>query len=481
MLIDIDGVRHDTFAQAYETGRLPNLSRILSTGLPAEEAPGSGSAFWFTQAATVFPSVTMAAQASLFTGVFPGRHGIAGNQWFDRDQARFIDYMGLYGTPCVYGFTLVLGADCRGGWANYHLLSPTLYEAASKAGKTSVVVYNEYWRGATRVLIPSPLEALAFVQGSPGDFEAFDRSMMDRALEDAAAHGLPDILTLYFIGADEIGHQQGVAGQFGYLERVIDPELGRLFDALEAADPDWRADTLFVISSDHGRTDTTYSAEDAMAPSGVRAALRRAGYDDSRFQIALNGGMAHIYLGGLDSGRPWDKSPSLDEKLAVARELYCDETLRPVVEMVAVRAAAPDTGYRIYGETAAGSAEWMPVAVSVARLLDALESPRTGDLLVILRSGHYFGGQPGSQHGGIHETDLSIPLVLAGAGVLPGQSDAPVSNTQIAATVAGFLEFAVEGMEPALPNVWAGHDRWCPSPAFPYTHWGRCGRLERVR
>ena len=72
VIIDVDGIRRDTFEQVYRDGRLPNFQRIFARAL------------WFDNASTVLPSVTMAAQASIFTGTQPARHGIPGNQWFDR-------------------------------------------------------------------------------------------------------------------------------------------------------------------------------------------------------------------------------------------------------------------------------------------------------------------------------------------------------------------------------------------------------------
>jgi hypothetical protein len=104
VLIDIDGVRGDTFEQTYRDGRLPNFQRIL------------GSAMWFDNAASVFPTVTMAGQASLFTGVPPATHGVIGNQWFDRAAGRMVDYLTVTGVACVYGFTLLTALNAAAAW-----------------------------------------------------------------------------------------------------------------------------------------------------------------------------------------------------------------------------------------------------------------------------------------------------------------------------------------------------------------------------
>src|SRR5689334_25170809 len=90
VIVDIDGVRRDTFERAYLEGRLPNFERVLGS---SAGGTGFGSALVFENATTVFPTVTMAGQASIFTGAYPALHGISGNAWFDRATSRRIDYM----------------------------------------------------------------------------------------------------------------------------------------------------------------------------------------------------------------------------------------------------------------------------------------------------------------------------------------------------------------------------------------------------
>ena len=71
-------------------------------------------------------------------------------------------------------------------------------------------------------------DALGFLEGYDINYLAFDTRMMDRAVESLQAGELPDILTVYFAGADGVAHQQGIASQLDYLQNVIDPELGRI-------------------------------------------------------------------------------------------------------------------------------------------------------------------------------------------------------------------------------------------------------------
>lgn len=62
-------------------------------------------------------------------------------------------------------------------------------------------------------------------------------------------------------------------------------------------------------------------------------------------------------------------------------------------------------------------------------------------------------GRVGANHGSIHDTDLAVPLILAGGRIVAGESTADVSNVNLAATVAEFLGFPVAGTANALPGV----------------------------
>jgi len=389
VIIDVDGVRRDTVQQLFESGRLPNFQRIFA------------NARWFDRASTVLPSVTMPAQAALFTGVLPARHGIPGNQWFDRGEGRFYDYVSPSGLACTYGFATVVGMHCAGGLGNRHLGAPTVYEAATRAGLTSTVVYSQYWKGATQPLPPTEPEALLFIRGNTIDWPSFDREMAARAIAGLKARGVPSILTVYFAGSDTAGHKQGLVAQVAYLTTIIDPLLGRILDTYQALDPDWAANTMFVMTSDHGRTEVQAHPEDLTLAADLLAAL------PAHSQIAKNGGMAFVYL----------DHPEQEDLTKLAATLA---------------AASP--------------------AVAFVRARSAEDCARAGDLIVALQPGHYFDNDgTGSQHGSPYRDDLEVPMVVSAPGVPGGHTDIPVYITQVAGTIAGFLAFPMDSAAPALP------------------------------
>jgi len=392
VIVDVDGIRRDTFEQVYRDGRLPNFQRIFARAL------------WFDNASSVLPTVTMPAQASIFTGTQPARHGVPGNQWFDRSTGRLIDYMTPGGLACAYGVTVRGVAGCSGGLGNGHLLAPTIYEAAAQAGLTSAVYFSEYWKGAARAAPPTITEMLGFLAGSPVDYRAFDSEMAGRAIADLKSRGLPSLVTLYFLGADGVAHQEGIASQNAYLSGTVDPLLGHILDAIEWLDPPWREHTLLVLVSDHGRTDLAPNSEDLTLKTDFEAALPAGA------TVAENGGMAYIYL----------RQPGLADLPKLAAALVQDAKLSAAVAAVRVRGAG--------------------------------DSPRDGDLIVTLQPGHYFGNTgAGSDHGSVYSGDLNVPLLVAMPGGAGGHTAVPVSITQVAGTIAGYLGFRMDSADEPLP------------------------------
>lgn len=398
LIIDIDGVRRDTFEQVYRSGTLPNLQRLLD------------SALWYERAESVLPTVTMAAQSSIFTGTPPAVHGVPGNYWFDRSTGRTVDYFDAGTAPCLYAFTL-FGGECREGLLNRHIQARTVYEAAATAGLTSAVIFHPVWRGATRAVLPSFTDGLTLLEPGGINFEAFDHMMAHRAANFAAFEERTDILTIYFAGADHIAHVHGIAAQPDYLAAVVDPLVGRLADALDRRDPGWQASTMIIVTSDHGRTDAAPNPEDRTLKRDLAAALSRAGL---QFQIAENGGMAYVYL---KHGEDWAALPPAETVEAARLEILADPALVKVLLEVRPR---PEN-----------------------------QPARFGELSVFLKPGHYFGNTGlGSHHGNADELDLAVPLVVARPGGPSGRATAPASITDVAAMVAGYLGFRMEGGEP---------------------------------
>jgi hypothetical protein len=103
----------------------------------------------------------------------------------------------------------------------------------------------------------------------------------------------------------------------------------------------------------------------------------------------------------------------------------------------------------MYGETGEGVPEFSPVPDS--SLVQRLHSVRSGNIIVLLKPGHYFHNTgKGSNHGSIHPLDLAVPLILAQGGIAPGWSPEPVSTVQVARTIADYLGIPMAGAARSL-------------------------------
>jgi hypothetical protein len=90
--------------------------------------------------------------------------------------------------------------------------------------------------------------------------------------------------------------------------------------------------------------------------------------------------------------------------------------------------------------------------VAAVRVRGPGDSPRDGDLILTLQPGHYFGNTGvGSDHGSVYSGDLNVPLLVAMPGGAGGHVDDPVSITQVARTIAGYLGFPMDSADEALP------------------------------
>jgi arylsulfatase A-like enzyme len=268
VVLDIDGLRPDVLSSYLAS---PDSEGGVLREITARkiEAPTT---------TTILPSVTFAAQASLFTGVYPSKHGVTGNEWLDRtvaDQedrsrsytatsvAAYGDVVRVYGYGVKEGTQLARSDESyRDGLANRDLQAKTLYEYACEAGRRSVVSFNMFWKGLDRdastpcgdYLAPQPQDLWEWLVGNSHQYES--SGSVRRLLDYLDTHEAPDIVTLYLPGLDHQGHVQGISEQAKYLQwydKGFEQPLGRLVEKLKEKGA--YDNTVFIIVADHGQSD----------------------------------------------------------------------------------------------------------------------------------------------------------------------------------------------------------------------------------
>jgi predicted AlkP superfamily pyrophosphatase or phosphodiesterase len=254
LMISIDGLRPDYVTHADRYGlKIPTLRRFLGLGSYAEGVVG------------VVPTVTYPSHTTLVTGVWPTEHGIHANGKFDPFNP---------------------GQD-EWYWYASEIKSPTLWEAASKAGKVTASVswpvtvdakwvkyaIPEFWRAK----MPENLKLLDAISNPPGwldDVSAslgLDEETVSGAFEAARnrtnpeaiaadevrtklalkilADEKPGFMTVHLGSLDHVEHSTGpFSKESDAALEQIDEMVDRLCRTALANDPA----TVIAVVSDHG-------------------------------------------------------------------------------------------------------------------------------------------------------------------------------------------------------------------------------------
>ncbi len=401
VVISVDGLRPDYITAADQHGaKVPHLRRFLQEGTYAEGVTG------------VIPTVTYPSHTTLLTGVSPARHGIWGNSTFDPLQN---NHEGWY-------------------WYTEDIRVPTLWDAASAAGRTTAsvqwpvsvgakVTWNipEIWRAGTpedakllRVVSTPGLlaEAATAIGEYPNGIDASAAS--DEVRGKYAVWILekkrPGLLTLHLIALDHTEHEsQAFSPQtIAVLER-LDVVIGKVWQAAERAAP---GRAFVAVVSDHGFAN--YDRQLDLFPAFRDAKL---------FSVDEKGKITDW------RAMPWDTGGSA---AIVLKDPNDQATAEKVRALLAKLAADPANG--------------------IDRVLEAEELHRKGgypnaSFFVGLKPGWRTGSslsgpvvskvEPGGTHGELPDLpDLRAAFFLVGPGVPAGKNLGVIDMRDIAPTLA---------------------------------------------
>ena len=290
VLLSLDGFRAD-YLEKYPD-QSTNLKRLADSGLAAAGlVPG-------------FPSSTFSNHYSIATGLYPGRHGIIGNGFYDRQRdARYR----------LGDRSAVEDGSWYGG--------EPLWVAVEKAGMRAA---SFFWVGSE-----------ADVQGiRPSYYKIYDGSIPNHKRVDqvlgwlALAEGQrPNLVTMYFSTVDSIGHRFGPdSAQLPGAIASVDKQVGRLIAGLAQIEQP----VYLMVVSDHGMQ---------RVDAGQRVFL--ADYIDLQQWRGSN----RIILGGAYGFFYSDDAQLLDRSLAALAGVEGLTVLRP--EQFPAQLNFPERGPRI--------------------------------------------------------------------------------------------------------------------------------------
>ena len=483
----VDGVNSAVFDRMLAEGRLPNIrTYFVDRGLYARRCVAN------------VPSVTLANETSFVTGLFPGRHGITGINWFDRDRLFWRDYEEVNQKNTLDG--------------DYTAL--TIFERLADA--TTFSLFFQAHRGATKF-------AENWTSAGPpyflGWYHLVDRISLwrfDLVAEAARAKGEFPVFTIaYLLAPDMEGYRSGVScAVYEQALEHADAHIGRILRDIEAAGR--LEKTVIALASDHGMMDVARHwpiagfLRDTVGlamplhafADDVSLGFRRWYYQRSSCVLSGSGDRYWaVYLrkprpaapdGGdakADAFEDWHVRPSAEDLRAYptrdGRRVDLIQTLRDAeaVDVVAYRAgpdrvhvvtkagtvelarAAPgsrDVSYRaVQGDDPLGYAAalppdmltgkpqtpqaWLEASAEteypdlVPQVMAYFDARCAGDIAVFAAPGWDFTRKYKAGHGGLRPAEMYTVLLMAGPGVPHDQPAAPVRAVDAVPTLLGLL------------------------------------------
>ncbi len=235
VLVSFDGFRHDYLAR-FDT---PSFDRLGDAGARADGL------------IPVFPSLTFPAHYSIATGLYPERHGIVGNRFYDPIRDQQFNYRDREDSQ-------------EGSWWG----GEPIWLTTETQGMVAAAMFFPGTEAAIGGLRPSLWR--------PYDGGVRNAARVRQVLDWLAlpAEARPHLVTLYFSLVDSAGHAIGPdAPGMGRSVEAADGLLGQLVDGIAALPHGARV--ILVVVSDHGMAaldpERRHALAELMDLDGIRA------------------------------------------------------------------------------------------------------------------------------------------------------------------------------------------------------------------
>jgi predicted AlkP superfamily pyrophosphatase or phosphodiesterase len=418
VLISVDGLA--AFYLNDPKADMPTIRRLAAQGAAAEGMLCS------------FPTVTWPNHTTLVTGVGPGRHGVFGNSYFDRQKQEVVrlipdphfDKDEFVKAPTVYDVAHRAGLKTAG------IIWPASRNAKTLDWTVPDCMTKELW---DKYGTASWLDELRR-EGIPVDLQetwckapggGVQRDWMyARMTAQVIRKHRPRLVLLHLVEADHVQHAKGPRTPDAYwVCSYIDDRVRDVVEAVDAAG--LRDRTAFFIVSDHGFMGYTKSVnlnvrlkkEGLIRLEGDKVASRQA------FAVT-QGGAAFVYV--LDADRR-------AEIIARLKTIFA--------ELEGVKAVFDEREFEKLGH------------------VPPSRDPREPDLLLAPKDGYTFDGKTAGdavvEEGplkGVHgqlpdDPQMHAIFVASGAGIRPGARLGLVRSVDVAPTAARLLGLRMENVE----------------------------------
>jgi len=468
LIFAFDGAGYDQLMAAIRSGKAPAMAAMLG------KDAGRGlyeHGYSVPDAVSILPSTTIAAWSAIFTGAPPGWNGVPGNEWFVREEMKFVAPVPVSVTEMDDNRAMVTD-----GLVGKALKTPTLFQLARVK---SAVSLNAVYRGADYFTLVDPVSMVklftefvadkaAIGPGNSNIYQELDEESVPKLLDSVEDHGVPKIQVVYFPGIDLYAHlaTDPLPMEVQYLESVTDPLVAKI---LEAYGKYGILDqTYVVVIADHGHTPVLNDSRHALGADpndGPAAVVKAVGFRPRKFVLnpdvsdqdyqaafAYQGAIAYLYLADRSTcPKPgmtcdWKRPPRYAEDvLPAARAFYrANQTGKPTplmkntLDLIFARKPVPAgtssqeyeifDGHKLVPIWQYVSEHPRPDLIQLDRRMRWLSAGpygnRSGDILLLTLSGlnrpiekrYYFSAPYHSWHGSASPQDSHVPLIVARQG-----------------------------------------------------------------
>jgi predicted AlkP superfamily pyrophosphatase or phosphodiesterase len=396
--------------------QMPNIRKLAAEGARAASMKA------------VVPTVTWPNHVTLVTGVTPAKHGVTGNNYFDRATQKSVVLIGdptfdkgeIVKVPTVYDLAQRAGlrtaamqrpATRNDKGLDWNMPELKVYAALERYTEPTVIAEMKSWG-----LWPKT--------DSPDGHAYFSDESATKAFIKLLQTHRPNLALLHLIDVDHTEHTKGPRTEAAYTAvQAADKLVGEVWDELQR---DFAGRATLLVVSDHGFS----PVEHVLLPNVV---LQKSGLIEvngprvtgGSVRVVPQGGCAFVYI--------------LDQK---NRNSIVDRIYKAFDHENGIDKVVSSESFAPYG------------------VADPKADPHAPDVLLFAKEGWSFGDtaagalpviektEPSGTHG--HDPnipDLHATFVAWGAGIKPGTKLGEIANTDVAPTIAALLGLQMRGTD----------------------------------
>jgi len=420
ILISVDGLA--SYYHNDPKAHIPTMRWMAEHGARAERMEAS------------FPTVTWPNHTTLVTGVPAGKHGVIGNNYYDREQNKNIalipdpifDKEEVVKVPTVYDVAHLAGLKTAG------VIWPSSRNAKHLDWQVPDVFEQELFEkyGTPSLLAELRAKGIPYEKQmewcKSGNAGKPQRDWLyTRIAEHILTTHKPNFLALHLVSVDAFEHSNGRNSPEAYWAcNDSDNRIRELIEAVKAAGMADR--TTFIVTSDHGFISYTNNINvNVMLKEEGLVTVAGTKITDSKVHFLSQGGGGFLYI--RDQAN----------KAAIIKQLVPKLKAMEGVENV----LEPKD------------------FASVGHVLPAVD-PREPDLMIAAADGYAFSDSaapkdlitPVGSVKGTHGYHPKHPLMYAsfiawGAGIKPGVTLKEIRNVDVAPTIAAILGLEMKNVE----------------------------------